>query len=204
MQDLYFYRLVILVNGLVPLALMAWDGAKHRLGANPLEFFMYTTGECSLIFLILTLSITPLRYLTGYHSLIKHRRLLGLLACFYTSSHFVAYAYFDKGLNIVKIGQDIWQRQYIAFGMLAFFFMIPLAITSTNGMIKRLGGQKWLKLHKAVYACAILGFLHYWLAVKVDTDRPNIYGLLLLILIGYRIFKQRIHQSQIRSLKISN
>ena len=136
MQDVKFYKILIFVNALVPLALLAYDGMNGRLGANPVEFFLRTSGVLTLIFLLVTLSITPLRKLFGWNQLIKYRRMLGLFSFFYGCLHLVTYSIFDKSLDIPAIGADIVQRPFIAIGMTAFFFLIPLAITSTRALCR--------------------------------------------------------------------
>lgn len=188
MNDVKFQKILIFINALVPLLLLAWDGVFSGLGANPVEFFLRTTGVLTLVFLLLTLAVTPLRKRFGWNNLIKFRRMLGLYAFFYAALHLIAYAVFDKTLNVPAIFADVWQRPFIAVGMLAFFLLTPLAVTSTNGMIKRLGGKNWALLHKLTYAVAILGVVHFWLIVKSDLFYPVLSALILAVLFGYRIF----------------
>ncbi len=188
MNDIKFNKILILVNGAVPLALLSWDGFRGQLGANPIEFFLRTTGVLTLIFLLITLSVTPLRKLSGWNSLIKYRRLLGLYAFFYVCLHFSTYIIFDRGGNILSTAGDIVQRPFIAIGMASFFMMIPLAITSTNGWIKQLGGKRWAKLHRLIYYIGIGGVVHYWMIVKSDIFYPAMFGLVLAILLGYRVY----------------
>lgn len=204
MNDTKFGKLVIAINGLLPLAMMAWDGYYRQMGANPLEFITHTTGTLTLIFLTLTLLITPLRRLTNWQILIKYRRMVGLFAFFYGSLHFLSYVWFDKFFNIVKIAQDVVNRQFIAIGMIAFFSMVPLAITSTNKMLKRLGGQRWLKLHRLVYYSAVIGLLHYWMSVKADTSKPIIFAIIFALLLGYRFLYSTNRKSSVNSLNIGN
>ena len=201
MQDVKFYKILIFVNALVPLALLAYDGMNGRLGANPVEFFLRTTGVLTLIFLLVTLSVTPLRKIFGWNQLIKFRRMLGLFSFFYGCLHLVTYSIFDKTLDIPAIGADIVQRPFIAIGMTAFFFLIPLAITSTNGMVKRLGGKNWARLHRLTYVAAILGVIHFWMIVKSDIFYPTMFGLALFVLLGYRIYasqKQHVQKTERR------
>jgi methionine sulfoxide reductase heme-binding subunit len=188
MNDIKFNKLLILVNGIVPLSLLGWDAYWGRLGANPIEFFLRTTGILTFVFVILTLSVTPLRKIFGWNSLIKYRRMLGLYSFFYVCLHFSTYIIFDRGLNLSGTAGDIIQRPFIAVGMASFFMMIPLAITSTNGWVKRLGGKRWAKLHKLVYLIGIGGAVHYWMIVKSDVFYPAIFGLIVAILLGYRIY----------------
>jgi len=188
MNDVKFNKIIIFINSLVPLALLAWDALRGNLGANPVEFFLRTTGVLTLVFLLITLSITPLRKYYGWNQLIKFRRMLGLYSFFYGFLHLITYSIFDKSLNVSAIANDIWQRPFIAVGMFAFFLLIPLAITSTNGMIKRLGGKNWQKLHRLTYLAAISGVVHFWLIVKSDVFYPFLFGLVLAGLLLYRIY----------------
>ncbi|MBL8151737.1 MAG: sulfoxide reductase heme-binding subunit YedZ [Blastocatellia bacterium] len=199
-----FNKLLIAVNSLIPVVMMCWDAYQHKLGANPVEFIIHTTGILTLIFLMLTLSITPLRKTINRPILIRYRRILGLFAFFYACLHLFSYLWFDKSFQLSKILADIANRQFIAIGMICFLLLLPLAITSTNSMVKRLGGQRWVKLHKLVYYISIGGLIHYWLSVKADTDGPTIFGIVLIILLGYRYFTTRLEQSSVNSIKISN
>ena len=191
MNDVKFYKILLFINALVPLALVAWDFSFGKLGANPVEFFLRTTGVLTLVFLLITLSVTPLRKYFGWNNLVKFRRMLGLYAFFYGFLHLATYSVFDKSLNISAIVSDVWQRPFIAVGMFAFFLLIPLAVTSTNGMIKRLGGKNWAKLHKLTYLIAILGVIHFWMIVKSDVAYPLLSGLILAVLLSYRIFANK-------------
>jgi methionine sulfoxide reductase heme-binding subunit len=191
MQDAKFNKFLIFINSLVPIALLAWDAWRGNLGANPIEFFLRTTGVLTLTFLLITLAITPLRKIFNWSQLVKYRRMLGLYAFFYVCLHFITYLGFDRSLNISNTVSDIFQRPFIAIGMLSFFLMIPLAVTSTNGMIKRLGGKRWAKLHKLIYVIAIGGVVHYWMIVKSDLFYPVIFGIVLAILLGYRFYANK-------------
>ena len=188
MNDVKFYKLIIFINSLVPLALLGWDAVFGKLGANPIEFFLRTTGVLTLLFLLITLSVTPLRKYYGWNNLVKFRRMLGLYSFFYGFLHLVTYSIFDKSFSLSAIAGDVWQRPFIAIGMLAFFTLIPIAVTSTNGMIKRLGGKNWARLHKLTYVAAILGVIHFWMIVKSDVFYPLLFGLVLGGLLGYRIY----------------
>lgn len=188
MNDFKFNKLLIFINSLVPLALLSYDALNGSMGANPVEFFLRTTGVLTLVFLLITLAVTPLRKYFGWNELIKFRRMLGLYAFFYGFLHLITYSIFDKSFNVVEIAKDVWQRPFIAVGMLAFFLLIPLAVTSTNGMIKRLGGKNWGKLHKLTYPIAILGVIHFWLIVKSDVFYPFTFALVLAGLLIYRIY----------------
>jgi sulfoxide reductase heme-binding subunit YedZ len=188
MKDTRFSKLLIFINALVPLALMLWDVYHKRVGANPLEFVTRTTGMLTLIFLMITLAVSPLRQITGLNWLVKFRRMLGLYAFFYGTLHLVTYIWFDRFFNFKSVPGDVVSRPFIAIGMLAFFLMAPLAITSTNKMVKRLGGKRWSKLHKLVYVAAVAGVLHFWLLVKADTRLPLTFGFVLLLFLAHRVF----------------
>ena len=188
MKDLRFSKFVLFVNALVPLALLLWDVFHKRVGANPGEFITRTTGMMTLVFLTITLAVTPARKITGLNWLVKFRRMLGLFAFFYGFLHLLTYVGFDRYFNLRSIPRDVVTRPFIAFGMTAFFLMLPLAITSTSKMVKRLGGKRWSKLHKFVYAAGIAGALHFWLFVKSDTRLPLTFGFILLLLLGHRLF----------------
>ena len=189
--DVGFARLLVFVNSLVPLALLLWDGYHHRLGANPPEFATRATGVLALVFLLLTLSVTPLRRLTGANWLAKLRRMLGLYAFFYACLHLLAYSLFDKALALSEIVRDVAARPFITVGMASFFLMIPLALTSTASMIRRLGGRRWARLHRLTYVAAVGGVLHYWMLVKADTRVPLAFAAALAVLLGYRLFAAR-------------
>jgi sulfoxide reductase heme-binding subunit YedZ len=187
MQDVRFHKVLISINALIPLALLGLDAYRGALGANPIEFFLRTTGVLALVFVLITLLVTPLRKLFGWNSLIKFRRMLGLYAFFYACIHLITYSIFDKSLDLKAIVSDVGQRPFIAVGMLAFTMLIPLAVTSTNGMVKRLGGKNWARLHKLTYVIATLGIIHFWMIVKSDVFYPALFGIAVAILLGYRL-----------------
>lgn len=187
MADAGFAKLVVFVNALVPLVLLLWDVYQKRVGPNPLEFATRTTGMLTLIFLSLTVAITPLRKIFGINSLVKVRRMLGLFAFFYGSLHLLTYVWFDRLFNFKSVGQDVVRRPFILVGMIAFVLMVPLAITSTNKMVKRLGGKRWAMLHRLVYVAAVAGVVHFWMLVKSDIRLPLTFGFILLFLLGYRL-----------------
>jgi methionine sulfoxide reductase heme-binding subunit len=201
MNDVKFNKILISLNAFVPLILFAFDGIRGNLGTNPIEFFLRTTGVLTLIFLLITLSVTPLRKLFGWNSLIKYRRMLGLYAFFYVCLHLMTYSIFDKSLSVSAIAGDVFQRPFIAIGMLAFFLLIPLAITSTNAMIKKLGGKNWAKLHKLSYLIAILGVLHFYMIVKSDITYPAIFGFVLAVLLGFRVYESNKTVKKVQTLK---
>ena len=188
MKDLRFSKFVIFTNALVPLGLLLWDVSHKRVGANPGEFMTRTTGIMTLVFLMITLAVTPARKITGLNWLVKFRRMFGLFAFFYGFLHLLTYIWFDRYFNLRSIPGDVVTRPFIAFGMTAFFLMLPLAFTSTNKMVKRLGGKRWSKLHKLIYAAGVSGALHFWLFVKSDTRLPLTFGFILLLLLGHRLF----------------
>lgn len=188
MKDNRFPKVVLFINGLVPLALLLWGVWRKQVGANPLEFVTRTTGMLTLVFLLITLAVSPLRRITGLNWLIKFRRMLGLFAFFYGSLHLMTYVAFDRYFRFATIPSDIANRRFIAVGVAAFFLMLPLAITSTGGMVKRLGGKRWAWLHRIVYLAAILGALHYYMLVKSDLRAPLTFAFLLAVLLGFRIF----------------
>lgn len=182
-----FPKLVVFINSLVPLVLLLWDLSRNRVGPNPLEFATRTTGMLTLIFLCLTLAVTPLRKIFGVNSLVKFRRILGLFAFFYGSLHLLTYIWFDRLFNLLSVARDVAQRPFILVGMTAFILMAPLAITSTNRMVKRLGGKRWAKLHRLVYVAAIAGVVHFWMLVKSDISLPFTFAFIVLFLLGYRL-----------------
>lgn len=188
MKDTRFAKLVLCVNGVVPLALLLWDVWRRNVGANPLEFVTRTTGMLTLVFLLLTLAVSPLRRILGLNWLIKFRRMLGLFAFFYGSLHLLTYIAFDRFFRFSTIPGDVAGRRFILVGFAAFLLMLPLAVTSTDAMVKRLGGRLWARLHRVVYAAAILGVLHFYMLVKSDVRRPLTFAFLLALLLGFRVF----------------
>lgn len=182
-----FPKVVVFINALVPLVLLLWDLYYKRVGPNPLDVATKTTGMLTLVFLSLTVAVTPLRKIFGINSLVKVRRMLGLFAFFYGTLHLLTYVWFDRFFNLISVVQDVGKRPFILFGMLAFLLMVPLAITSTNKMVKRLGGKRWATLHRLVYVSAIAGVVHFWMLVKSDTRLPLTFGFVLLFLLGYRL-----------------
>jgi Predicted membrane protein len=183
-----FPKVVVLTNALIPLVLLLWDLYYKRVGPNPLEFATRTTGMLTLVFLSLTVAVTPVRKIFGINSLVKVRRMLGLFAFFYGALHLLTYVWFDRLFNLISVVQDVGKRPFILFGMTAFALMMPLAITSTNKMVKRIGGKRWATLHRLVYLAAIAGVIHFWMLVKSDTRLPLTFGFILLFLLGYRLF----------------
>jgi sulfoxide reductase heme-binding subunit YedZ len=170
---------------LIPLGLLAYDGYTDRLGANPIEVITRSTGTWTLLFLLLTLSVTPVRKLSQWQWLIKFRRMLGLYAFFYASLHFTTYIWLDQFFDLEEIVRDVLKRPFITAGFLSFVLLVPLALTSTSGMIRRLG-KRWQQLHRLVYVIALGGVVHYLWLVKADLRQPLIYGTILTLLLAYR------------------
>ena len=185
--DTRFSKLVVFANALVPLALLAWDAYHHRLGANPQEFATRSTGVLTLVLLFATLAVTPLRKLTKANWLIKLRRTLGLFAFFYGALHLLTYVWFTEWFNLGEIARDTLKRRFIFVGMASFLLMIPLAVTSTDAMIKRLGGKRWARLHKLTYVAGVGGVIHYWMIVKAITSTQIAFAAALALLLGARL-----------------
>ncbi len=188
-----------LINGLWPLVLCGWDGALGRLGANPLEFILRLTGMLALVFLTLTLLVTPVVVWGGPAWLIKLRRTLGLLAFFYAGLHLLGYVWFDKVFDLAAVGVDVLRRPFILFGLLGFLAMIPLAVTSTNRMVRRLGAQRWKRLHRLTYVAAVAGVLHFYLFVKADTTLPTVFAAV----IGWLLVMRWLRAQQVTTLGLS-
>ena len=180
-------KVVVLFVCLVPFVLLAIDALTGKLGINPVETLQHSTGDWTLRFLVLSLCVTPLRKLLSLPELIRFRRPLGLYAFFYACLHFLTYLGPDQSFRLTGMWQDIAKRPYITVGFAAFLLLIPLAATSTAGSIRRLGGKRWTQLHRLVYAAVILGVLHYDWLVKSNKTRPLAYGVIVLILLGWRL-----------------
>jgi len=180
-----FLKRVIVVNAFVPLALVGWDALHAKLGANPVEFVLRSTGTMALLFLALSLTVTPARHLFGAPWLTKVRRTLGLLSFTYACLHVSIYLTLDQSLNVLAALRDAVTRPFILFGLAAFSLMVPLAWTSTNRAIRRLG-KRWTQIHRRVYIVAVCACVHYWLEVKADTTKPVIFGLVFGGLLLYR------------------
>lgn len=177
---------LLLGLGLLPLLWLAWRGVGGGLGVNPVETLNRTLGDWTLRLLLLTLTITPLRRLTGWGWLLKLRRMVGLYAFFYATLHLCSYIIIDQFFDWAEIGADIIKRPYITVGLSAFLLLIPLAVTSTKAMRRRLG-RNWQRLQRLVYPIAIAGVVHYYMLVKADTREPLLYALLLGILLAARL-----------------
>lgn len=192
MSDAQFAKFLVAVNGMVPLALLAYDAYHHRLGADPVTFAIHTTGMMTLIFLLLTLCVTPVRRLFSWNFASHFRRMLGLYAFFYCCLHFTLYFAFNKSGSVSAVLADVGKRPFILFGMTGLALMIPLAVTSTNGMIKRLGAKRWKQLHQLVYLAALAGVTHFYLFGKVRTGTTYAFVTALCVLLGYRLVADRI------------
>lgn len=186
-KTLAVIKTMVFFMALVPLVRIGLHAYQNELGANPIEKITRTTGYWALTFLMATLSATPMRHLLGWSWLIRLRRMLGLFAFFYACLHFSTYLVLDQYFDWESILKDIAKRPYITVGFPSFLAMIPLAVTSTDAMIRRLGGKRWRKLHRLVYLCAIGGVIHYWWLVKKDLTTPFTFAILLALLLGYRL-----------------
>jgi sulfoxide reductase heme-binding subunit YedZ len=184
-----FLKAVVFVNALVPLGMLAFDAWRDRLGANPIEFVTRTTGTLTLVFLVLTLAVTPARRFFDAPLVARLRRMLGLFAFFYGTLHFLTYVALDKFFSLKGIVEDALGRYFISVGMIAYFAMIALAWTSTDAQAKKLGGARWRQIHKRIYWIAPLGVLHYWMLVKADIAKPLVFAALTAVLLGVRAIR---------------
>jgi methionine sulfoxide reductase heme-binding subunit len=180
-------KVVVFLACLGPLGVLTWKAFHQLLGANPVDVITRSTGSWTLIFLLLTLSVTPVRRLLGTPWLIRFRRMLGLYAFFYASLHLTTYIWLDKFFDLQAMLQDIAKRKFITIGLTAITLLIPLAITSTSGWIRRLGGKRWQKLHRLIYIAAGCGVVHFLWLVKADRRRPMAYGAVLTALLLFRL-----------------
>lgn len=180
------WKAAIFLLCLVPLALLAANALTGGLGANPIEAINRTLGDWALRFLLITLAVTPLRRLAGWNGLARFRRMLGLYAFFYAGLHVASYVVLDHFFDWPEIWADIVKRGYITIGLLTLLLLVPLAVTSTNAMIRRLGGRKWQRLHRLVYPAAALAVLHFYMMVKADWREPVLYAAILALLLGVR------------------
>ena len=186
MKTLTWIKVAVFLACLIPLGQLLYNAWTDDLTANPIEFITHFTGDWILIFLLATLSVTPLRKISGWNELIKFRRMLGLFAFFYALLHFSTFMVLDHFFDFQAIVKDIIKRPYVTAGFTGFVMMIPLAITSTAAMIRKLG-KRWQQLHRLVYLAAIAGVVHFYWLVKADIRRPIQYGVILALLLGYRL-----------------
>lgn len=184
---LVYIKISIFLLALIPLLKLIIAGYFDNLGANPIEKITHRTGFWTLSFLLITLSITPLRRLTGWLWLVRLRRMLGLFAFFYASLHFLTYFVLDQFFDWASIAKDILKRPYITVGFPAFVLLIPLAVTSNDRLTKLLGGRRWRLLHRLIYPIAIAGVIHFWWLVKKDITEPLIFALILTLLLAMRL-----------------
>ena len=185
-MKLKLLKLVVFFAALIPLGLLGLKAYQGNLGANPIEVITHSTGDWTIRFLLITLSITPLRRITGWQGWIRFRRMLGLFAFFYGFLHLTTWVWLDKFFDVHEMIADIYKRPFITVGMSALLLMTPLALTSTKGWIRRLG-KRWQSLHRLIYVSAILGVIHYWWLVKADISKPEQYAIILAVLLGIRV-----------------
>lgn len=178
-EHIKWIKAALFIACLVPLGHLVWLGFRQRLGANPVEFITHSSGWWALAFLLITLCVTPLRKLAGLPWLLRLRRMLGLYAFFYACLHFLTYVWLDQSFVWKDIVKDIGKRPFILVGFSAFVLLFPLAVTSTNAMVRRLGARRWQGLHRLIYLIAILGVVHFWWLVKKDISEPLTFGIVL-------------------------
>jgi sulfoxide reductase heme-binding subunit YedZ len=191
-------KVVVFAAGLLPLALLAWPlwllattGYSPALGANPVEYITHYTGTWTIRFLLITLSVTPFRKIFNQPKIVRYRRMLGLFAFFYVCLHFLTWFVLDKFFSFPEMWADILKRRYITVGMLGFAMLIPLAVTSTAGWVRRLGFAKWQRLHRLIYFAALAGVIHYYWLVKSDVRLPLMYFGILAVLMLYRFLTRK-------------
>jgi sulfoxide reductase heme-binding subunit YedZ len=192
---------IVFLAALVPFVALAAAALLDQLGANPIQEITHVTGDWTLRFVLITLAITPLRRLTGWNALIKYRRMLGLFAFFYSLMHFGTYIVLDQFFAWDLIGKDIVKRPFITVGFLGFTAMVPLALTSTTGWIRRLGGKRWQQLHRLIYVTAVAGVVHYLWLVKVVGSRQLAYAAVLTVLLGLRIWYAWQRRAPLRAVR---
>ncbi|MCY4452956.1 MAG: sulfoxide reductase heme-binding subunit YedZ [Immundisolibacterales bacterium] len=180
-------KAAVFLAALVPFGMIAAGAWSGDLGANPVETLIHHFGDWALRLLLATLAVTPLRRLTGWNQAVRLRRMLGLFAFFYASLHLATYFVLDRSLLLEEILDDLTERPYIMVGFAAFVLLVPLAATSTNAMIRRLGGRRWRALHRVVYVAAAGGVIHFWWLVKADVREPLIYAAVLVLLLALRL-----------------
>jgi len=204
----WLFKPIAFLAGLLPLAWLIWAATTGHLSVNPLSDITLHTGDWAIRFICITLVISPLRQLTGWHWLIRFRRMAGLFAFFYATTHFLIYVIADRfaGLDfpngivsfttvrnlVASVGEDIYKRPFITIGFLTWLMMVPLALTSTAGMIRRLGGKRWQLLHRLVYVAAITAVVHYWWLVKIDIRPPLRYAIIVGLLLAVRVVRARL------------
>lgn len=178
---------VVFVLGLLPLAWLVWQALFGYLGVNPIETVNRFLGDWALRFLLIALAVTPVRKVSGWAQVARLRRMLGLFAFFYVCLHLSSYIGLDLFFDWPALWKDVLKRRYITFGMIAFMLLLPLALTSTDAMVRRLGGRRWRNLHKLVFPIATLAVVHFFMMVKADIREPTVYAAILVALLGYRL-----------------
>jgi glycine betaine catabolism B len=191
-MDWDFNRKLVILNGLIPALILGWDAWRGQLGANAVNNGLHITGILSLVFLFLSLLITPLREITGWNSLVAYRRALGLYGFFYASIHFVIYVALDRMGSLSSTFDEIVSRRFLTVGFVALLLMVPLGVTSTNAMIRKLGATRWKLLHRLAYVVAVLGVIHYYMLVKSDVRQPIAFALVLTPILGFRAVRHYI------------
>jgi len=181
-------KVALLALSCVPFLFLVWRTVRRDLTANPVEFYQHQTGDWTLRFLVFTLCVTPFRKMFHQPELIRFRRMLGLFAFFYASLHFLTYLGPDQNFDLAGMWKDVAKRPFVTVGFTALLLLIPLAITSTAGWVRRLGGKRWQALHRAVYISAVLGVIHYYWLVKSDIRKPVFYGVLVGALLIWRLW----------------
>ena len=190
-----FQEWFVVLNGCVPLVIMLLDAKNHRLGSDPIRTALHTTGSIAIGLLILSLAVTPIRKWTGWKTVFLYRRPLGLMAFFYAISHIAIYVVHDQERNFPAIGQELLHRRYLQAGLVSACLMLPLALTSTPAMMKRLGLARWKKLHRLVYPAAIFAVIHYFAQSKADIRWQIAYVFILGVLLGWRITQAMKHRT---------
>lgn len=191
-RQLWWAKRILFGLALLPLLRLVWLGMHDKLTANPIEFITRATGDWTLYFLCFTLAVTPLRRLTGQNSLLRLRRMLGLFTFFYASLHFLTFLWFDHFFDLADMVRDVLKRPFIAMGFSAFVLLIPLAVTSNDRMVRKLG-RRWMLLHRLIYGIAVLSILHFWWmrAGKNNFTEPLIMGMLVAVLLALRLIGAR-------------
>jgi len=188
-KHIRWLKVLVFLACLVPLGRLAWKAFNDMLGANPIEVITHSTGTWTLVFLLVTLAVTPVRRLTGMHWLVRFRRMLGLFAFFYGCLHLMTYVWLDQFFDFPGMLKDVAKRPFITAGFTAFVLMLPLAATSTQGWIRRLGGKRWQRLHRLIYFSALAGVVHYYWLVKADVRVPLLFAAVFAVLMSYRVAK---------------
>ena len=184
-------KAVLFALCLAPFGLLLWRGTHDGLGANPIEFITHATGDWTMRFLVITLAITPVRKVWGWPQLVRFRRMLGLFAFFYGCLHFMTYVWLDKFFDLSAMLKDVAKRPFITAGFTAFVLLIPLALTSTAGWIRRLGGRRWQALHRLIYISGAAAVVHYYWLVKSDIRLPVFYASMVVMLLLWRVINRR-------------